>query len=336
MFETVLVADRGVTALRVLRACQRLDVLAVAVHADDDARLPHVQVADDAVPLGGRALAETYGDRRKLLEAAQRSGAQAVHPGSGPLALDAQFAEDVQGAGLVWLGPPPEDLRPEPAAGPGRRAVAVVGERDGRPAWLGLRTRLGRVLDEQAGPVDPAVGAVLDRVAGTRGPAAWDVVLGPDGPAGAVPAPLLSPGCSATEAVSGVDLAALQLHLAAGDPPPPPGPGAGAAVALHVRVGESFAGRLRRFRCPEVDGVRSDVGVAEGSRLTAGTGRLLAVLTASGADRAQALSRAAEAVDAFEVSGVPTNLPLLREVVRDPSFVAGEPDDALLERTRRA
>jgi hypothetical protein len=227
-------------------------------------------------------------------------------------------------------------LRPATAAGAGRRAVAVLAERDGRPAWLGLRTRLGRVLDEQDGPVEPAVAAALDRVTVPPGPAAWDVVLGPDGPSDAVPAPLLSPGCSVTEAVCGVDLAELQLHLAAGDPPPPPGPGAGAAVALHVRVAESFAGRLRRFRCPEVDGVRTDVGVAEGSRLTAGTGRLLAVLTASGADRAEALARATEAADAFEVSGVPTNLPLLREVVREPSFVAGEPDDTLLERTRRA
>jgi acetyl/propionyl-CoA carboxylase alpha subunit len=340
VFETVLVADRGVTALRVLRACQRLEVQAVAVHADDDARLPHVQVADEVVPLGGRTVAETYADRRKVLEAALRSGAQAVHPGSGPLALDAVFADDVRGAGLVWLGPPGATPSvPAATPPPGRPAVAVRGVLDGRPAWLGLRTRLGSVVEEQAGLPAPAVAAALDAlppVAATRGPAAFDVALGPDGPAQAARAPLLSPGSAVTEAVTGVDLAVLQLRLACEEPPPEPGPAAGAAVTLHVRVAERFAGRLRRFRCPDLPGVRTDVGVAEGTRLTAASGRLLAVLTASGADRAEALARAAEAAQAFEVSGVPTNLALLREVVRDPSFVAGEPDDALLERTRRA
>lgn len=307
MFDTVLVADRGVPALRVVRACTRLDVQAVAVHADDDARAPHVRAADEAVPLGGTP-AQCYGDGRKVLEAARRSGADAVHPGAGPLARDPRFARDVAVAGLVWLGPPPAALeRPAEPDGPG---VTVLVRGDG--AVLGRRARTAD-LDEE-----PAGGAAVDDVAaayaaelGGGGLCAVDVRL--NGTARAVGVlPVLAAGSSATGAVLGADLAALELHLAAGDRTPEPRDAAPHALALQVRVTEQFAGRLRRVRAPRLDGVHTDLGVVEGGRVSATSDRLIAVVTVCGTDAADCRELALRALGALEVSGVPTNLPRLR------------------------
>jgi acetyl-CoA carboxylase, biotin carboxylase subunit len=107
----ILIANRGEIALRIIRACHEEGIEAVAVYSSADRAAPHVRAADHAVAIGPAAPAQSYLSIERLIDAARKSGAQAIHPGYGFLAERAAFAEAVEHAGLVFVGPPPSAIR---------------------------------------------------------------------------------------------------------------------------------------------------------------------------------------------------------------------------------
>jgi acetyl/propionyl-CoA carboxylase alpha subunit len=111
MITTLLVANRGEIARRIFRTARQMGLATVAVYSDADAQAPHVREADQAVRLGPAAARESYLNVAAVLEAARVSGAQAIHPGYGFLSENADFAEAVMAAGLIWVGPPPSAIR---------------------------------------------------------------------------------------------------------------------------------------------------------------------------------------------------------------------------------
>ena len=111
MIESLLIANRGEIACRIIRTARSLGVRTVAVYSDADANALHVRMADEAVHIGPSPARESYLVGDKIIAAAKATGAEAIHPGYGFLAENADFAEAVIGAGLIWVGPKPDSIR---------------------------------------------------------------------------------------------------------------------------------------------------------------------------------------------------------------------------------
>jgi acetyl-CoA carboxylase biotin carboxylase subunit len=446
VFESLLVANRGEIARRIFRTAARMGIRTVAVHSEADGDLPFVREADEAVLLGPAPPAASYLDVTKVLEAAARTGAQAVHPGYGFLAENASFAQAVLDAGLVWVGPSPDaieamgdkvkarnrmsaagvpvapgtedpvadlaaavaaaedigyPLMVKAAAGGGgigmgvardraelesafetarTRAerffanpailqeryveharhveVQVLGLADGSVVALGERDcsvqrRHQKVAEETPSPgvgqelrermlagAVRAAEAVGYRNAGTVeclvDPATQDYVFLEMNTRLQVEHPV-------TELVTGVDLVEEQLRVAAGEPPAADLTAVtptGHAVELRVYAEDPkrflpSPGHITEWVEPDGDGIRVDAGYAAGNTVTPHYDPLLAKLCAWGADRTEALDRAAAAVAAFTVAGPKTNLPFCTELLADPGFRSGDYDTGLIDRMRR-
>jgi acetyl-CoA carboxylase biotin carboxylase subunit len=414
----------------------------IAVHSEADTDLPFVREADEAVLLGAPPPAESYLDIAKVLEAAKRSGAEAIHPGYGFLAESAEFAEAVIDAGLGWVGPAPESIRSmgdkisarnlmsdagvpvapgtrEPiddvdaavaaaaeigyplmvkaSAGGGGIGMGVAHDEAGlRAAFETARTRAERFFGSPAilleryidgarhvevqvlGLADGRVVALGERDCSvqrrhqkvaeeTPSPGVSDA-LRAEMLAGAVRAGeavgyrgagtvecLVDPAAQSyvflemntrlqvehpvTELVTGVDIVEEQLRIAAGESTRADVDNLtpnGHAIELRVYAEDPVRflpspGDITRWEEPSGEHVRVDSGYAAGTTVTPFYDPLLAKLCVWGSDRDEALARAREAVEQFQVEGPKTNLPFFARLLADERFVSGDYDTGLVD-----
>ncbi len=154
----VLVANRGEIAVRIMRACRELRLPTVAVYSNSDRVAPHVRAADEAIGLGADAPGETYLRIDKLIDAARQSRAEAIHPGYGFLAENAEFAQACQDAGLCWVGPSAKVI----ALMGGKTAARQAAKEAGVPVVPGTESPLGDgMTDEEIADTAATVGYPL-------------------------------------------------------------------------------------------------------------------------------------------------------------------------------
>ena len=445
MLDSVLVANRGEIARRVIRTARRLGVTAVAVYSDADAELPYVREADQAVHIGPAQPALSYLNAAAIIDAARKTGAGAVHPGYGFLAENADFAGQVIAAGLTWVGPDPAAIEQmgdkirarnlmeragvpvspgsrEPvtdeaaavaeadrigypvmvkaAAGGGGIGMGVAaGEAELRAAFATARSRAERFFGspeilieryvERARHVEVQILGLADGNVLALGERDCSVQRRHQKVAEETPSPGVSPTLReqmltaavragqavgyrgagtveclvdtdagsfvflemntrlqvehpVTELVTGLDLVEQQFRIAAGEPPsfdPAAVRPAGHALELRVYAEDPVRflpapGTITRWDEPAGDGIRVDAGYQVGNTVTPYYDPLLAKLCVHGADRAQALARARDAVAAFAVEGPKTNLAFHAELLASPDFVSGDYDTSLVSKLR--
>ncbi len=445
MLDSVLVANRGEIARRVIRTARRLGVTAVAVYSDADAELPYVREADQAVHIGPAQPALSYLNAAAIIDAARKTGAAAVHPGYGFLAENADFAGQVIAAGLIWVGPDPAAIeqmgdkirarnlmeRAGVPVSPGSREpvtdeAAAVAEADRigypvmvkaaaggggigmgmaaseaelRAAFATARSRAERFFGspeilieryvERARHVEVQILGLADGTVLALGERDCSVQRRHQKVAEETPSPGVSPALReqmlaaavragqavgyrgagtveclvdtdagsfvflemntrlqvehpVTELVTGLDLVEQQFLIAAGEPPsfdPAAVHPSGHALELRLYAEDPVRflpspGTITRWEEPAGEGVRVDAGYQAGNTVTPYYDPLLAKLCVHGADRAQALARARDAVAAFAVEGPKTNLAFHAELLASPDFVSGDYDTSLVSKLR--
>jgi acetyl-CoA carboxylase biotin carboxylase subunit len=175
MFDTVLIANRGEIALRVLRACRMLGVRAVAAYSETDRDASYVALADEAICLGPGPAGESYRNRVAVLSAALATGAGAIHPGYGFLSEDAAFAEQVTTAGLAFIGPPASTIRTMGDKIAAKAAMIAAGV----PCVPGSPGRLPEDADAVARIADAVGYPVIVKAAGGGGGRGMRIVRAP-------------------------------------------------------------------------------------------------------------------------------------------------------------
>jgi 3-methylcrotonyl-CoA carboxylase alpha subunit len=155
MMTSLLIANRGEIACRVIRTARRLGIRTVAVYSDADAKALHVRMADEAVHIGRSPARESYLRGDRIIEAAKATGAEAIHPGYGFLSENADFAQAVIDAGLIWVGPKPDSIRAMGLKDAAKKLMAEAGV-PVTPGYLGEDqdpTRLKKEADAIGYPV---------------------------------------------------------------------------------------------------------------------------------------------------------------------------------------
>ncbi|WP_294644085.1 biotin carboxylase N-terminal domain-containing protein [uncultured Aureimonas sp.] len=147
MIESLLIANRGEIARRIIRTARRLGIRTIAVHSDVDADMPFVAEADEAVLIGTAAASESYLRQDRILEAARATGAEAIHPGYGFLSENAEFAEAVVAAGLIWVGAPASAIRAMGLKDAAKARMIAAGV-PVTPGYLGADQSLERLTRE--------------------------------------------------------------------------------------------------------------------------------------------------------------------------------------------
>jgi acetyl-CoA carboxylase biotin carboxylase subunit len=175
MFKKILIANRGEIAVRIIRACHEMGIVAVAVYSDVDRASLHIRLADEAYPIGAAAAAESYLNFSKILEAARQSGADAIHPGYGFLSENARFAQACTDAGVKFIGPTAAAMETMGSKTRARQAM----ERAGVPFVPGTSHGLESV--EQAQQVAARIGyPVMLKAAAGGGGKGMRLVHAPD------------------------------------------------------------------------------------------------------------------------------------------------------------
>ena len=456
MFDTVLVANRGEIAVRVIRTVRAMGVRSVAVYSDADADARHVRDADVAVRLGPAPATQSYLSIQRILDAAACTGVQAVHPGYGFLSEHAAFARACADAGLVFIGPPAGAMEAmgdkirakttvaaagvpvvpgsdgsgcddsgcdgsgcdddalaaaaaaigypvllKPSAGGGGKGMRVVHHARDLPEAIASARREARgafsvdtllverlvatprhieiqVLADTHGAVvhlgerecslqrrhqkivEEAPSVLLDAATRARMGECAVAVARAVGYTGAGTVEFLVPAQTpdqffflemntrlqvehpVTELVTGIDLVEQQFRIAAGDPPsfdPAAVVPSGHALELRIYAEDPVRflpgpGTITQWQEPSGEGTRVDAGYQVGNTVTPFYDPLMAKLCVHGADRAQALDRARQAVAAFKISGPKTNLAFHAELLATPQFVSGDYDTSLISRMR--
>lgn len=316
MYETVLVADRGFLAARVVRSCQRLGIKAVTLVRPGDEASPHAQAADETVPFLPVERADLAA---ALVEAAQVSGAQAVHPG-GALPVDSATVEQaLRAVGVEWLGPSavPQTGR----LSEGEHGLTLV---DGRPAdgWRWLDRPAGRPEGRPVLAVAEAPPAALVEQATALAASDWPVVsMARGGALGDRLAirPALSGVDRLVEARTGVDLVARQVGADDGETVAEP---RGYAVTLALFAPpDAPPGVVRGWQVSEVEGVVVDSMLADGRDVAAWPRDPLVTLTAGGESRNLTLDRLRAALEGLTVLTPELDLAGVRALVRDIAVV---------------
>ncbi len=441
-FHKLLIANRGEIACRVMRTAKRMGLRTVAVYSDADRNAMHVALADEAVLIGPAPAKDSYLHIDAIIDAAQATGAEAVHPGYGFLSENADFAQACADAGLVFVGPSAATIRlmgsksaakalmessgvpvvpgyhgedqsmatlqaaadrigypvlVKASAGGGGRGMRLVGNADGlaeaiasakreaassfgndqiliekyldRPRHIEvqvfgdsegnvvslferectLQRRHQKVVEEAlAAAITPERRAAMSAAARAAAQAVSYVGAGTvEFIADAAGFHFIEMNTRlqvehpVTEMVTGIDLVEWQLRVAMGETLPlrqDEITANGHAIEARIYAEDAdkgflpAAGTIRAWREPAGDGIRIDTGFRAGDTITPYYDALLAKLIAWGADRPQALGRLVEALDAFEIAGVTTNLAFLKALLRHPQVVRDEIDAGFIER----
>src|SRR5438552_162868 len=307
----VLIANRGEIAVRVVRACRDAGLGSVAVYAEPDLDALHARMADEAYALGGSTSQETYLDIDKIIKVAVESGADAVHPGYGFLAENAEFARAVTAAGLTWIGPPPQAIE---ALGDKVRARHIAREA-GAPLTPGTQDPV-----RDATEVLAFARKAIRRRAGYVGAGTCEFRVGQDGTVSFLEVNTrLQVEHPVSEEVTGIDLVREMFRIAEGealgyDDPP----ARGHSIEFRINAEDPARnflpapGTITAWNPPSGPGVRLDAGYAAGMTVPQAYDSLIAKLIVTGASRAEALARSARALAEFEVGGMPTVLPFHR------------------------
>jgi acetyl-CoA/propionyl-CoA carboxylase biotin carboxyl carrier protein len=175
VFQKVLIANRGEIAIRVARTLKEMGITSVAVYSDIDRDAPHVRAADEAFLIGPAVPAESYLNIQKIIDTAKEAGAEAIHPGYGFLAENADMARACAEYGITWIGPPPEAIE---AMGSKTRAREIMKEA-GVPIVPGS-TEVAKDLDDARRQAEEAGYPVACKAAGGGGGKGFRVAMTPD------------------------------------------------------------------------------------------------------------------------------------------------------------